>query len=210
MYRKENVDFPALIWEDLQYQIDNHQPKVRRRDIIPYLRFTKIIINYFLFKHNSIYKRHGSKYNTFEDDGVLGRLKFISKGEEHQVYGKPIPDILVTDDIQNSKAYKTFIALSTGLIPPKKGRGKRAKGMMTSNNVYFKASFIPSKRRALWRLNEDILNITVLKTNTPYPSRKIRRIGACTHQRPQRNKDQYAVSRGLNMPYSRYGINIIF
>ncbi|GJR61983.1 hypothetical protein Tco_1504145 [Tanacetum coccineum] len=29
----------------------------------------------------------------------------------------------------------------------------------------------------------------------PYPSRKIRRIRACTHQRPQRNKDQYVVSR---------------
>ncbi|GJX02245.1 hypothetical protein Tco_0186158 [Tanacetum coccineum] len=27
----------------------------------------------------------------------------------------------------------------------------------------------------------------------PYPSRKIRRIRDCTHQRPQRNKDQYAV-----------------
>ncbi|GJS60284.1 hypothetical protein Tco_0655068 [Tanacetum coccineum] len=52
-----------------------------------------------------------------------------------------------------------------------------------------------SKRRAFWSLNEDILKITILKTNTPYPSRKIRRIRACTHQRPQRNKDQYAVSR---------------
>ncbi|GJV53015.1 MAK10-like protein [Tanacetum coccineum] len=52
--------------------------------------------------------------------------------------------------------------------------------------------------------------ITILKTNTPYPSKKIRRIRACTHQRPLRNKDQYAVSRGLNTPYSRYGINIIF
>ncbi|GKE88460.1 hypothetical protein Tco_1565935, partial [Tanacetum coccineum] len=29
----------------------------------------------------------------------------------------------------------------------------------------------------------------------PYPSRKIRHIRACTHQRPQRNKAQYAVSR---------------
>ncbi|GJZ25956.1 hypothetical protein Tco_0570209 [Tanacetum coccineum] len=28
-----------------------------------------------------------------------------------------------------------------------------------------------------------------------YPSRKIRRIRACTHQRPQRKEDQYAVSR---------------
>ncbi|GKG11459.1 hypothetical protein Tco_0342859, partial [Tanacetum coccineum] len=31
--------------------------------------------------------------------------------------------------------------------------------------------------------------------NTPYPSRKIQLICACTHQRPQRNKAQYAVSR---------------
>ncbi|GKE06279.1 hypothetical protein Tco_1398297, partial [Tanacetum coccineum] len=45
-----------------------------------------------------------------------------------------------------------------------------------------------SKRRAFWNLNEDILEITILKTNTPYPSRKIRRIRACTHQRSGRNK----------------------
>ncbi|GKB16329.1 retrovirus-related pol polyprotein from transposon TNT 1-94, partial [Tanacetum coccineum] len=50
------------------------------------------------------------------------------------------------------------------------------------------------KRRAFWSLNGDILKITILKTNTPYPSRKIRRIRACTHQRPQRNKDQYATT----------------
>ncbi|GKE62570.1 hypothetical protein Tco_1512937, partial [Tanacetum coccineum] len=46
-----------------------------------------------------------------------------------------------------------------------------------------------SKRRTFWSLNEDILKITILKTNTPYPSRKIWRIRACTHQRPQRNED---------------------
>ncbi|GJT11609.1 hypothetical protein Tco_0858651 [Tanacetum coccineum] len=49
-----------------------------------------------------------------------------------------------------------------------------------------------SKRRTFWSLNEDILKITVLTTNMPYPSRKIRRICACTHQRPQRIHDQYA------------------
>ncbi|GKC49218.1 hypothetical protein Tco_1071963, partial [Tanacetum coccineum] len=76
--------------------------------------------------------------------------------------------------------------------------------LMTSNNVYFIASFILliteylvniSKRRAFWSLNEDILKITVLTTNTPYPSRKIRRICACTHQSPRRKHDQYAISR---------------
>ncbi|GJY00161.1 hypothetical protein Tco_0357179 [Tanacetum coccineum] len=43
--------------------------------------------------------------------------------------------------------------------------------------------------------SEAYMKITILKTNTPYPSRKMRRICACTHQRPQRNKAQYAVSR---------------
>ncbi|GJU16668.1 zinc finger, CCHC-type containing protein [Tanacetum coccineum] len=57
------------------------------------------------------------------------------------------------------------------------------------------ASSSVSKRRAFWSLNEDILKITILKTNTPYPSRKIRRIRACNHQRPQGNKGQYAISR---------------
>ncbi|GJQ92750.1 putative reverse transcriptase domain-containing protein [Tanacetum coccineum] len=52
-----------------------------------------------------------------------------------------------------------------------------------------------SKRRAFWSLNGDILKITILSTNTPYLSRKIRRIRACTHQRPLRKHDQYAVSR---------------
>ncbi|GJW80707.1 hypothetical protein Tco_0144682 [Tanacetum coccineum] len=51
-----------------------------------------------------------------------------------------------------------------------------------------------SKRRAFWSLNEDILKITVLTTNTPYLSRKIRCIRACTHQGPQRKPVQYAVS----------------
>ncbi|GJX09144.1 retrotransposon protein, putative, ty1-copia subclass [Tanacetum coccineum] len=46
-----------------------------------------------------------------------------------------------------------------------------------------------TKRHAFWSLNEDILKITVLTTNTPYPSRKIRRICACTHQRPRRKQD---------------------
>ncbi|GJV36290.1 hypothetical protein Tco_1408767 [Tanacetum coccineum] len=48
-----------------------------------------------------------------------------------------------------------------------------------------------NKRRSFWSLNKDILKIVILKTNTPYPSKKIRRIRACTHQRPQKDKDQY-------------------
>ncbi|GJS94742.1 hypothetical protein Tco_0801710 [Tanacetum coccineum] len=66
-----------------------------------------------------------------------------------------------------------------------------------------------SKRHAFWSLNEDILKITVLKTNTPYPSRRYGVSVPALTKRPHKFKDQYAVSRGFNTPYSRYGINII-
>ncbi|GKC25187.1 putative reverse transcriptase domain-containing protein, partial [Tanacetum coccineum] len=57
-----------------------------------------------------------------------------------------------------------------------------------------------SKRRAFSSSNEDILKITILKTNTPYPSRKIWCIRACTHQRPQRKEDQYAINTVYPLP----------
>ncbi|GJU22275.1 hypothetical protein Tco_1155617 [Tanacetum coccineum] len=50
-----------------------------------------------------------------------------------------------------------------------------------------------SKRRAFWSLNKDILKITILKTNTPYPLSGC--IHVSTHQRPQRSKAQYDVSK---------------
>ncbi|GJY22835.1 hypothetical protein Tco_0396493, partial [Tanacetum coccineum] len=67
-----------------------------------------------------------------------------------------------------------------------------------------------SKRRAFWSLKEDILKITILKTNTPYPLRKIWRIRACTHQRPHRMQLNTPYPEILNTPYSIYGTNIIF
>ncbi|GJR55937.1 reverse transcriptase domain-containing protein [Tanacetum coccineum] len=74
----------------------------------------------------------------------------------------------------------------------------------------WRGQHLHSKRRAFWRLNEDILKITILKTNTLYPSRRYGVFVPALTKRPQKIKDQYAVSRGLNTPYLRYGINIIF
>ncbi|GJS54820.1 hypothetical protein Tco_0628182 [Tanacetum coccineum] len=52
--------------------------------------------------------------------------------------------------------------------------------------------------------------ITILKTHHADTSRKIRRICACTHQRPQRIKLNTPYPERLNTPYSIYGTNIIF
>ncbi|GJU89868.1 hypothetical protein Tco_1302291 [Tanacetum coccineum] len=75
------------------------------------------------------------------DDGVLGRLKFVSKGEDYQVYGIAIPDTMLIDEITNSEHYQTFLALSTDLIPLKKSRGKGSKGK--------KAAVTPKKKSSI-------------------------------------------------------------
>ncbi|GKC07463.1 hypothetical protein Tco_0999073 [Tanacetum coccineum] len=124
MYHNENVDYAALIGEDLQYQIDHRWSKVNSREFMPYPRFTKSIIHHFMTKHKSISKREGSPCHLINEDGMLDRLKFINKGDIYQVYGKSIPDVLLTEEIKDSNAYKMFFSYSTGLIPQKRGRGR--------------------------------------------------------------------------------------
>ncbi|GJV89767.1 hypothetical protein Tco_1533705 [Tanacetum coccineum] len=122
LFNEKNVDYAELLWEDFQYQINYRKTSARRRKSMPYPRFTKAIIHHFLSKHKSISKRHGVFMNSIEDDAVLGRLKFVSKGEDNQVYGTLIPYVMLNDDIKNPKAYQTYLAISTGIVAPKKAR----------------------------------------------------------------------------------------
>nr|GEU72937.1 putative reverse transcriptase domain-containing protein [Tanacetum cinerariifolium] len=124
MFHKKNVDFVKLIWEDFQYQIDFRQSKLKRRENMPYLRFTKLIINHFLSQHKSLAKLNHLYNNTIKNYRVLNRLKFVRTGEDFQEYGRAITDMMLTKEIKQSKTYQTFLSLSTGLIPPKKTIGK--------------------------------------------------------------------------------------
>ncbi|GKC42598.1 hypothetical protein Tco_1060320 [Tanacetum coccineum] len=71
MFYRENVDYPSLIWEDIAYQIDHRREKKSRRENMPYPRFTKVIIDYFLSKHKSLKKLKFQHFHTIKDDGVM-------------------------------------------------------------------------------------------------------------------------------------------
>nr|GEX31288.1 hypothetical protein [Tanacetum cinerariifolium] len=120
----ENVDFPELIWEDFAFQIDNRQLKKGRRENMPYSTFTKIIINHFLSKHQSLTKMQYLHTDIIKDDAIISRLKFVRIGEDFQEYGLPIPETMLTEGIKKSKSCQMFIKYSTGQIPPKKSRDK--------------------------------------------------------------------------------------
>nr|GEV89810.1 reverse transcriptase domain-containing protein [Tanacetum cinerariifolium] len=75
--------------------------------VIPYCRFTKLIIFYLGSKHN-IYKRHGSSVHITGDDFLLGNLKFVPKGEKDEVFRKSIPKELITKAIQYLSYYQQY------------------------------------------------------------------------------------------------------
>ncbi|GJT08921.1 hypothetical protein Tco_0843383, partial [Tanacetum coccineum] len=60
--------------------------------------------------------------HTARDDSLLGILKYVSKIEEHQVYGAMITKEMLNEDILNSTAYQTYYAYASGAKEPKKAR----------------------------------------------------------------------------------------
>ncbi|GJR57326.1 hypothetical protein Tco_1499488 [Tanacetum coccineum] len=135
MFYRENVDYPSLIWEDIAYQIDHRREKKSRRENMPYPRFTKVIIDYFLSKHKSLKKLKFQHFHTIKDDGVVSRLKLVIMGEDVQQYGLAILGTMLNNEIIQSESYKMFILYSTGQIPPKKSRGKGSQGKKTADTT---------------------------------------------------------------------------
>ncbi|GJS04696.1 hypothetical protein Tco_0321204 [Tanacetum coccineum] len=89
MFYRGNVDYPEL------KNFDHRKEKRSRRENMPFLRFTKIVINHFLKQHKSLSNLKYQHYHTIKDDAI-----------------KP------------SESYQMFIKYSTGQIPLKKIRGK--------------------------------------------------------------------------------------
>ncbi|GJU92015.1 putative ribonuclease H-like domain-containing protein [Tanacetum coccineum] len=118
-----NVDHAELIWEEFTQGIQtffshkaSHNASLKNPKkkvtplLIPYGRFSKVII-YYLASNNNIHRRPGSAVHHTGDDYVLGNLKFVPKGESVEVFGMAIPDPLITEAIQQSSYYPKYLEM---------------------------------------------------------------------------------------------------
>ncbi|GJX97559.1 hypothetical protein Tco_0353357 [Tanacetum coccineum] len=80
--------------------------------LIPYGRFSKVII-YYLASNNNVYRRPDFAVHHTGDDFILGNLKFVPKGETVEVFGMAIPDPLITESIQQSSYYPKYLEMVT-------------------------------------------------------------------------------------------------
>ncbi|GJY07635.1 hypothetical protein Tco_0374689 [Tanacetum coccineum] len=117
-----NVDFAELMWEEFVQAIQTFltdkanlgsPTKKGRKDkphVIPYYRFTKLIICHVGRIHN-IHQRSTSPFHLAEEDFRLGNLKFVPKGEVDEVFGMPIPNELVSNNIRNAPYYNAYLEM---------------------------------------------------------------------------------------------------
>ncbi|GJY46220.1 hypothetical protein Tco_0435283 [Tanacetum coccineum] len=92
IYHKKNVDYAYLLLEDFVYQVENKN--VKRSNEMYYPRFTKVIVNLFMTKDQSIPRRN-------------------------KLYGAILPDELTNEAVKDSESYKEYYAIASGAEPPK-------------------------------------------------------------------------------------------
>nr|GEX42419.1 copia protein [Tanacetum cinerariifolium] len=78
--------------------------------VIPYCQFTKIIICHLGRIHN-IHQRSASSFYLTEEDFKLGNLKFVPKGEIDEVFGMPILDELISNNMRNPPYYNAYLEM---------------------------------------------------------------------------------------------------
>ncbi|GJW14529.1 hypothetical protein Tco_0018662 [Tanacetum coccineum] len=98
-------------------EVENKDAKKTNK--MSYPRFTKIIINYFMSKDQSILRRNKMFWHTDRDDTMFTSMRCISRHKDTQVYGTILLIELTNQAMLVSKAYKTCYAFASGEKAPK-------------------------------------------------------------------------------------------
>nr|GEV79796.1 copia protein [Tanacetum cinerariifolium] len=108
---RAHIDYVERIWEEIiqsihtfikdQKNLAHHTRGKKKATLIVILsiRFTKLIIYYLQSKHK-FHPKPDSPLHFPNEEPVLGYLKFSAKGTKQEVFGMPIPNKLITSDIQ--------------------------------------------------------------------------------------------------------------
>ncbi|GKB18247.1 hypothetical protein Tco_0852170 [Tanacetum coccineum] len=116
---RAHIDYAERMWEEFTQSIHSFiedkknlalhtQGKKKANPIvIPSIRFTKLIIHHLQSKHK-FHPRPDSPLHLPYEEYVLGYLKFSAKGTKREVFGMPILNDLITDDIRGEQFYNVY------------------------------------------------------------------------------------------------------
>ncbi|GJR69729.1 hypothetical protein Tco_0015794 [Tanacetum coccineum] len=103
--------------ENLVYQVENKNSK--KNNDMYYLRFIKVIVDYFMANDQAIPRRNKMFWHYARDDFMFTTVRVISKHLDTQVYGAILPQHLTNQAMLEFEAYMPYRAYATGEKTPK-------------------------------------------------------------------------------------------
>nr|GEZ03330.1 hypothetical protein [Tanacetum cinerariifolium] len=125
------MDFAYLLWEDFVYQVEHKDAKKSNEMYYPW--FTKVIVNFFVTKDQSIPRRNKVNWHYARDYHMFTTIKLVSRHQNTQQYGVILPIELTNKAIRNSKSYKEYYAIPSE--PPKTKESVRKKQSSSDTTV---------------------------------------------------------------------------
>ncbi|GJS92355.1 hypothetical protein Tco_0799323 [Tanacetum coccineum] len=182
-----NIDYSELMWEEFVQAIQTFltnkanlgsPTKKGGKDkprVIPYCRFMKLIICHLGRTHN-IHQRSTSPFHLAEEDLRLGNLKFVPKGEEDEVFGMPIPNELISNNIKNVPYYNAYMEMATKhdhkVAAKKEGKKKTASAKQLKPNPAKEKSSKPAPAPKSKITKEKSSKPFTLKPPKPKPAKE--------------------------------------
>ncbi|GJR54114.1 hypothetical protein Tco_1404635 [Tanacetum coccineum] len=101
----KNLPNPSTLSSMTKKKLAQHTQGKKKATIIvtPSVRFSKLIIQHLQSKHK-FHPRRGSPLHLPNEESILGYLKFSAKGTKREVFGMPIPNDFITDDIRDKRS----------------------------------------------------------------------------------------------------------
>ncbi|GJS54709.1 hypothetical protein Tco_0628071 [Tanacetum coccineum] len=93
-------DQPQAIMEGLHYSLHH------LTSLIPYPRFTKIIISHYMTSFPKISRRARDKYHNLKDDDIVKNI--FNSGRHKDKVGMKIPDWMISEEIKHTKHYRMY------------------------------------------------------------------------------------------------------
>nr|GEU66999.1 hypothetical protein [Tanacetum cinerariifolium] len=101
--KKINLDYAELLWEGLHYALKNSSTQ------IPYPRFTKIIVGYYMTVFPAISRRARDKYHNLKDDAIVKNI--FNSGKHKDNVGMKIPSWMITDEMKLTDHYQMYVVV---------------------------------------------------------------------------------------------------
>ncbi|GJZ24441.1 hypothetical protein Tco_0561900 [Tanacetum coccineum] len=98
-----HVDYADLLWEGFHYSLE------RPTTLIPYPRFTKLIVSHYMTALLKISRRARDKYHNLEDDEMVKSI--FNSGKNKAGVGMKIPSWMITDEMKLTENYRMYVAV---------------------------------------------------------------------------------------------------